>query len=398
MKRAQLPARSLVPGLMAIRTNALGLLVVGAAMVLVAASTPAAATGKIPVPGKAYGPGKSRAFHGVSDTGRVEDFRKFQRQVQAHPAVLQMFFHWGVPLGSSGALHRWWRTSTRGVLHLSTAPGGGEEVITPRGIAKGFGDHYLLRLNESIASAEQTVYLRLMAEMNGHWNPYSSYNADGTRRGDGRGTIWYKRAWRRVATVVRGGPRTAINRHLRRNKMPRIHRVRRPTGPTYAELGVPRELPRPRVAMMWVPQTISSPNVRGNQPHNYWPGRRYVDWVGADIYSRWATEGVWAALDRFFKGKRWRRMPFVIAEYSPYDNGHDGGFVRRLFSWAEARPKRSKMLIYYRSVNADNPHNLQYYPGAKLALRRILDQRRYREYAPGVQQVPRQPPPPPERR
>lgn len=364
-----------------------------ASTALLAVAPPAA--GKLPVPGEAWGPGKDRAFHGVSDTGRVEDFRQFRRQVRAHPALLQVFFHWGVPLRSSGALHRWSATRTRGVLSLSTAPGGGTEVITPRQIAKGHGDDYILGLNQSIADAEQTVYVRLMAEMNAHWNPYSQYNADGTARGAGHDTIWYKRAWRRFATIIRGGPRGAINRHLRRNKMPRIHRVQRPTGPAYDELGVPQELPRPRVAMMWVPQTIASPNVLGNQPHNYWPGRRYVDWVGADIYSKWATAGVWAALDRFFKGRRWRRMPFVIGEYSPYDNDSSGAFVRRLFAWGEARPKRVKTLLYYRSVNAENPHNLQYYPGAQDALRQILSKRRYREFAPGVRQVPVEPPPPP---
>jgi hypothetical protein len=377
--------------LMARAGIACGLLALGAALVLGVAASSASA--QVPVPGKAWGPGKNRAFHGVSDTGNVEDFREFRRQVRAHPALLQMFFHWDVPLTSSGALHRWSATRTRGVLSLSTAPGGGEERITPRQIANGHGDHYILRLNQTIANREQTVYVRLMAEMNAHWNPYSKYNADGTARGGGRGTIWYKRAWRRFATIIRGGRRAAINRHLRRNRMPRIHRVQRPTGRTYNELGIPKELPRARVAMMWVPLTISSPNVRGNQPGNYWPGPRYVDWVGTDIFSKWATPGVWAALDRFFK--RWRRKPFVIGEYSPYDNDTSGAFVRRLFRWAENRPKRAKMLLYYRSVNTENPHNLQFYPGAQRSLRRILNKPRYREFAPGVGQVPFEPPPPP---
>jgi hypothetical protein len=365
----------------------------GAALALVAAVTAPTAVGQVPVAGKAWGPGKNRAFHGVSDTGRIRDFRAFRREVRAKPAVLQMFFHWGVPLRASGALYRWSETRTRGVVHVSTAPGGGEEVITPRQIARGRGDDYILVLNHAIARAEQTVYIRLMAEMNAHWNPYSKYNADGTARGASHRTTWYRRAWRRFATIVRGGSRDAINRHLRRNKMPRILRAERRDDPIYERFEVPEELPQPRVAMMWVPQTIASPNVRGNQPRNYWPGRRYVDWVGADIYSKWATAGVWAALDRFFRQRTWRRIPFVIAEYSPYDRDPGGAFVRRLFHWAEARPKRVKMLIYYRSVNATNPHNIQYHPAARRALRRILSKRRYVEFAPGIRQVPREPPP-----
>ena len=83
----------------------------------------------------AFAPRDGRAYHGVSDTGEIADFEAFGDQVGAHPAVLQDFFHWRVPL-TTGALYRWGRTDTRGVLSLSTATGEGEEVITPRQIAK----------------------------------------------------------------------------------------------------------------------------------------------------------------------------------------------------------------------------------------------------------------------
>jgi hypothetical protein len=306
--------------------------------------------------------------------------------------VLQEFFHWGVPLRSSGALHRWTATDTRGVLSLSTAPGSGGEVITPLQISKGWGDHYILRLNETIANSGQTVYVRLMPEMNGHWNPYSMYNANGTKR-PGHGTRAFKRAWRRFALIIRGGVRRGINRKLRRQGMPRIHRAKFEKDPVYAERGVPRTLPRPRVALMWTPQTIGSPNLRGNRPRKYWPGARYVNWVGADIFSKYATPGIWAALNGFFKRKTWRRKPFVIGEYSPWDNDSRGAFVRSLFRWGEKR-KRVKMLIYYRSVSTTNPHNVQFYPRAKRSLRRILNKPRYKEYAPGVRKIPDEPPPP----
>ena len=36
-------------------------------------------------------------------------------------------------------------------------------------------------------------------------------------------------------------------------------------------------------------------------------GRRYVDWVGADIYSEYATPGIWAAFKRFYR--RWDHWP-----------------------------------------------------------------------------------------
>ena len=75
--------------------------------------------------------------------------------------------------------------------------------------------------------------------------------------------------------------------------LPRIIRAKSENDPVYE--GGPagsrcrsRALPEPRVAMMWVPQSFGSPNVRGNQPADYWPGGKYVDWVGIDIYSKFA--------------------------------------------------------------------------------------------------------------
>ena len=38
--------------------------------------------------------------------------------------------------------------------------------------------------------------------------------------------------------------------------------------------------------MMWVPQTEGSPAIKANSARAYWPGGRYVDWVGTDFYSR----------------------------------------------------------------------------------------------------------------
>ena len=104
-----------------------------------------------------------------------------RKRVGAHPAVLEDFYHWDTPL-TSGALQRWRQTRTRGVLSLSTAPGGGPELISPRQIAKGQGRSLPGPANQSIAESKQVVYIRLFPEMNGSWNPYCAYNANGTKK------------------------------------------------------------------------------------------------------------------------------------------------------------------------------------------------------------------------
>jgi hypothetical protein len=309
----------------------------------------------------------------------VADYRKFSRQVRAHTPLLVDFYHWGVPL-TTGALDRWERTDTRGVLSLSTAPGGGSEVITPREIANGRGDHYLLRLNQSIDNSGQVVYIRPFAEMNLHINPYSAFNADGSPR-EGHSTHAFKNAWRRMALVVRGGKRSRINRKLRKLGMPRIRRVGPLVGGRHRRLDIPKKLDRPRVAFMWMPLTRGSPDIRSNRPHRYFPGRRYVDWVGTDAYSKFANRTLWRNLLGFYKD--YRRYPFAIGEYGPWDNDFNGAFTRRMHRWSR-KHARVRALMYFRSVDPDNAFNLQHYPGAKRELREILNRSRYASHAPGT--------------
>jgi hypothetical protein len=328
--------------------------------------------------GRSFTPHNHRIFHGVSDTTNNKDFHRFRKRVGAHPAVLEDFYHWDTPL-TSGAFQRWRQTRTRGVLSLSTAPGGQPEIVSPRQIAQGRGDHYIVRLNQTIAESKQVVYIRLFAEMNGHWNPYCAFNSNGTKKGRSHSTNNFRRAWQRIVLIIRGGARNAINRELRQRHMPRILRASSNSDPIYTSEHVDSRLERPKVAFMWSPQTIGSPNVPGNQPGYYWPGKRFVDWVGADIYSAYATTGVWSAFKRFYR--KWRGWPFVVGEYSPWDNDYRGRFTRKLFKFA-LRHGRTRILIYYRSVSPDTPFDIDNFPRAKRVLRHMLNKRRFAPYAP----------------
>lgn len=352
-----------------LRCVRVGALVVAAAMLSLAVADSAA--------GRSFFPRHHRIFHGVSDTTNNTDFRSFKKRVGAHPAVLEDFYHWDTPL-TSGALQRWRQTRTRGVLSLSTAAGGQPEIISPRQIARGRGDHYIVRLNQTIAASGQVVYIRLFPEMNGYWNPYCAFNPDGTKKDPSHSLHSFRRAWQRIVLIVRGGNRKRINRKLRRRHMPRILRAASNRAPVYETEHVGWRLPRPRVAFMWSPQTIGSPYLKRNQPGYYWPGKRFVDWVGADIYSAYATPGVWAAFKRFYR--KWRDWPFVVGEYSPWDNDYRGRFTRKLFKFA-LRHRRTRMLIYYRSVRPGTPFEIDNFPRARRVLRRMLNRHRFAPYA-----------------
>ena len=325
-------------------------------------------------------PGK-KVFHGVSDTRvGLPDVKRFQRQVQSHPAVLEDFYHWDTPV-TTGALHRWKKSRSRGVLSLSTAPGGKSELISPRKMALGYGDQYIAHLAQSIAKSKQVVYIRLMPEMNGSWNPYCAYNANGTTKGINHSTQSFRQAWRRFAIVMRGGKVKSINRQLLKLKMPRLLRTKSNALKPYRKAGIGKRVQRPRVALIWSPQTIGSPNRAGNSARAYWPGSKYVDWVGADIYSKFASPGIRAALSRFYS--QYKKFPFVIGEYSPWNNDRSGSFVRWLFKWARQHG-RTRMLIYYRSVIEGSTFDISHYPGAEKALRHELNSKRFMQYPPGT--------------
>jgi hypothetical protein len=294
--------------------------------------------------------------------------------------VLQEFYHWDVSLTASGAVDRWERADALGMVSLSTKlPANGNPDISTKAIAKGIGDRYILRYNEVLGHLHQPTYIRLMPEMNGHWNPYCAYNADGSPRGGWHSTRAFKRAWKRFVIITRGGKRAKVNQRLRRNGLARIYRAKSNHDPIYDRRDVPKKMDRPRVAFIWVPQTIASPNVGGNQPSDYWPGGNFVDWVGVDIFSKY--ESAFDDMQAFFN--RYDDWPFMIGEWSPWDADPGGHFTHRLLSWAENH-RRVRMMVYYRSVSVNSVYDIDKYPAARRDLRRHLNKHTWDEFAPGT--------------
>ena len=335
-----------------------------AATAIALAALFACLAGAAPALAVPYAPGKGKAFHGVNDTGDNLDFQAFSQQVGAHPAVMQTFHTWGT--FPSMAMMRWDATDTRGVISVGTSKGYGEpEIISPAAIANGEGDNYPLNLNLAIAQWDQPVYIRLMAEMNGHWNAYSAYNLNGTFRGPAHSPAEYRDAWRRFSLIVRGGPVAPINQQLQKLGMP----------PIQAE--VPETLPEPKVALMWVPHSSPTPNIHANRWQVYWPGKEYVDWVGTDIFS---TAPNWANLNRLYEG--YKKMPFVVGEYAPLGED-DASYVKTLFRWSK-KHKRSKMNVYYQGFGNDPTFNIANFPAARAVLRGRLAGPRYLPFAEGT--------------
>jgi hypothetical protein len=335
-------------------------------------------------PGRVYGPPPGKAFHGGTGGYTERAIRAFGRRSGRRPAVYQYFFtpNWKRPSRRSLHWQRWLvrktsRQGARAIFHLSTARGGhGRSVVTPRGIARGHGDPYLLRLGRLITRSRAVVYVRLMAEMNNFNNPYCAVGATGEPRGGNHVPAAYRQAWRRSALILRGGRRSRINRRLRRLGLPRV-RTRE------------RRLPRPRVSLMWNPFTAGLPHVRGNGPGAYWPGSRYVDWVGTDLF---ANSPNFRGLNRFVRDRRWRRKPFMFGEWALWGR-EDPRFVRRLFAWIRSH-RRVRMEVYNQGAHHYPYLNLRSFPRSARELRRQMRSRRFAAYPRELRRKRRRRPPP----
>lgn len=313
-------------------------------------------------------PPKGKIFTGTSDTGQTSDFRQYQRESASHPAVLQAFESWGyVP---REAINRWADTRSRGMLSLSTSPCWMcNEKITPQSIANGKGDRYLLSLAAALVKRKKPTYIRLFPEMNGSWNRYGAYTADGKLRDKAHSTKQFRNAWRRFVLIVRGGEVRAIDQALHKLHMPKIRGK------------VKSHLPEPKVAFVWVPQSTGSPNVKGNAPRDYFPGWDYVDWVGADLYGKFPN---FAGLNALYK--QFPKAPFLIGEWSSWDVDNPG-FVKQLFSWIEHHP-RARMALNYQGFGEgeDNPFELSDYGKSRQQLKHVLNANRYAPFAPENEQ------------
>jgi hypothetical protein len=299
-------------------------------------------------------PPAGKVFQGITDN----PVASYSAAVGKHPAVYQEFVAWGqwLPGIAQGGL----TAHARMMMAITTAYGT-REAITPGGIAAGAGDAWLIGLNNALYASGNITYIRLMGEMDGYWNPFSAYNANGTPRDRAHSAAAYRQAWKRVTLILRGGPLAHIDGMLARLGMP--------------PLRTSSDLPRPKVAMLWVPQTAGDPLVAGNQPGAYWPGSAWVDWVGTDFYSKFPNFAGLNAFYREFPGK-----PFVFGEYALW-GADNPGWVDELFAWVSSHP-RVRMLMYNQGARADGPFQLSRYPRSARELRRLLASPKFPAFAP----------------
>lgn len=299
-------------------------------------------------------PPGNKVFWGGQGGYSERDIVDFARQSGRRPAVYNYFISW-----KAGKSPMHWLSfrladaksqGARAMLSVSTDG----TALKPAGIARGAGDRFLVALMRLVAQHGDVVYLRPLSEMNNANNSYAPYDHAGRSRGRAFSPRQHIRAWRRLAVITRGGPVALINRRLRKLRLPPLRLAA-------------KRLPRVALPVMWVPLSFGNPEIARNHPRHFWPGGRFVDWVGTTWYSPYKAS---SAMDAFYRGGPWRRKPFAFAEWGVW-GADDPAFVRQFFSFMRTHP-RVRMAVYYRSAELKPEFRLSNKPRTRTQLRRSV--------------------------
>ena len=273
------------------------------------------------------------------------------RSVSWQRSDIQMLF---VSFGPQRWLQQRLATYTP-VPMLALVPGsyGSPETANPRGIATGATDDLLFQINSIVAGwPGSRFYLRPFPEMNGYWETECAYNQDGSPRDANHATVWTRKAFARIAVIVRGGTRARIDAQLARLGLP-------PAG---------RDLPvtTPKLRMVWNPQGFGAPDLPGNSAQAYYPGDAYVDVVGDDLYDQ-HFHAAWAAAEAMYRAHPGK--PFGFPEWGLWGID-DPQFVRDMAGWLHSHPG-TEFATYY-SGRPGSIWDLASKPKSRAAYRRLI--------------------------
>jgi hypothetical protein len=285
--------------------------------------------------------------------GVAGDISRLRAQTGQRSDGALRFFRWNQNL-RAGSIDNWWRGLGRvPIIGLTVSMEGRREIITPLGIARGKGDRWLIAINRAIHRRGGEMIVRPLAEMNGHWNPYCAYNANGTRRDRAHSQKNFKRAFRRIYLLLHGGDRATINRRLARSDMPGVR------------TDLP-ENPAPQLRVLWNPQGYGSPNVYGNRAHAYYPGNAYVDMVGNDLYEA-GYRAAWQANQALYR--RYPGKPYALGEFGLWGVDHPD-FIRRVGRFIRTH-RRVELAVYYKAERG-SVFDLGSKPRSRAAYRRYI--------------------------
>ncbi|HEY6549850.1 MAG TPA: glycosyl hydrolase [Solirubrobacterales bacterium] len=201
---------------------------------------------------------------------------RYARLMGRQPAIVHYYKQWDFSPFPRGELRAIWNRGSVPMVTWEPQSYHGRSY-TLRGIAQGSYDGYVRRAARAAAAWGRPLLLRFAHEMNGAWYPWGAgINGNTGRR--------YKVAWRRLVRIFR---RAGAN----------------------------------NVRWVWTPHA----NQFGHLPfEHFYPGDRWVDWVGLDGFN-WGYGGSYYTFANIFE-RSYRALlrisdkPIMIAETGTYEH------------------------------------------------------------------------------
>jgi hypothetical protein len=232
-----------------------------------------------------FTPGKAMlgAYVGLYAKSLGEGLALRRRQLGREQRIVHAFYDWQDTLPQS----------LPGVSNHSTL------LISWRGtyyeeVNDGYWDRQIAAAAKRLAKHGKPLLLRWGWEMNGDWYRWGGDS-------NGKKTAAYGKVWRRM------------------------HRI-------FADEGASN------VSWVWSPNWNSSPDVAWNKYTNYYPGDKYVDWVGVSGYN-FGKETPDTLFDGIYETYA-AQKPIMVTEVGAVDRGGrtKADWITDFAGWVEARP------------------------------------------------------------
>jgi beta-mannanase len=253
---------------------------------------------------------------GLSTPGIGTNFDEFLSAVRLRRVAL--YNRWTEPNGSfDWILNEFAKRPVTGMISWNL-PGDG----TQASIAQGAWDANIRARAAEARAYRKPLFIRLNWEMNDFWYPWSARSRIGVAR-PGNAPFDYIAAWRHVVSLFNDVP---------------------------------------NVTFVWCPNLLQPvPTGSGLTDWSWYPGDRYVGWIGVDAYPGSASwdwiEGGTQGLNAFDSFARQHGKPLMIAEWglSTTGTGDSTWWMTTFLSWMSAHPS-VKAQLYFDYDNSTTEH------------------------------------------
>lgn len=248
----------------------------------------------------------------LKDNPTEDDIRSFRQEFGKKPYLVMIFIDWPRFVSEQTITSVYRKNS---VLFITWEPwdASSKKGVPFEKIIAGEYDNYIKFFSSRIKDIKKPIFIRFAHEVNGDWYPWSGLNIESDK---------YVSAYRHIVDIFK--------KVKARN-------------------------------VFWV-FSINWENVpRGNSFVNYYPGGKYVDYIGIDGYN-WGNTQPWSRWMSFrdiFEPaihESWRlfRKPIIISEFSTCSSGGDKGeWIREALGYIRKERRIKGFVLFNMDKEAD---------------------------------------------